>query len=183
MENIETSLQSIDALIAEAKTLPFSSKLLIDEEELTRIIADIRLSMPVEITQAKKIAQERRDILNDAEAKGEEIIAAARKRADIMIEEHQITKEAKNAADGILQQARDEANTVRTEAKAHAADIMNRAEKWSKDIRANASIYVEKVVKETDETLTDNIRKIKALRESVSKALAASNPGSRPDFD
>ena len=109
MSNIEASLESIDKLIAEAKAMPFSSKLLVDEEELSRLVEDIRLNMPVEITQAKKIAQERRDILNDAEAQAEEIIHKARQRADIMIEEHQITKEAKAAADGILQQARDDA--------------------------------------------------------------------------
>ena len=85
MSNIETSLESIDRHIAEAKSMPFSSKLLIDEEELSRLVEDIRLNMPIEITQAKKIAQERRDILNDAEAQAEGIIDKARQRADLMI--------------------------------------------------------------------------------------------------
>ncbi len=183
MENIESSLQSIETLIAEAKAMPFSSKLLIDEEQLSSIVADIRLSMPVEITQAKKIAQERRDILNDAETKGEEIIAKARQRADMMIEEHQITKEAKNAADGILQQARDEASAVRAEAKANARDIMDRAEKWSDDIRKNASSYVETIIRDTDETFSKSVNDIRKLRQSVKNALAVNNAGSKPNLD
>ncbi len=183
MSNIETSLESIDRLLAEAKAMPFSTKLLIDEEELSRLVEDIRLNMPIEITQAKKIAQERRDILNDAEMHAEDIIAKARQRADIMIEEHQITKEAKAAADGILQQARDDAASVRNEAKANARDIMDRAEKWSDDIRRNASSYVETIIKDTDETLSKSVNDIRKLRQSVRDALAHNNAGAKPRFD
>ena len=183
MSNIETALESMDRLIAEAKAMPFSSKLLIDEEELARLVEDIRLNMPIEITQAKKIAQERRDILNDAEAQAEEIILKARHRADAMIEEHQITKEAKNAADGILQQARDEAAAVRSEAKANARDIMDKAEKWSDDIRRNASSYVETIIRDTDETLTKSVNDIRRLRQSVRDALSQSGASSKPKFE
>lgn len=183
MSNIETALESMDRLIAEAKAMPFTGKLLIDEEELARLVEDIRLNMPVEITQAKKIAQERRDILNDAEAQAEEIILKARQRADVMIEEHQITKEAKSAADGILQQARDEATAVRSEAKANARDIMDKAEKWSDDIRRNASSYVETIIRDTDETLTKSVTDIRKLRQSVRDALSQSGMASKPKFE
>ena len=183
MSNIETSLESIDRLIAEAKAMPFSSKILIDEEELARLVEDIRLNMPMEITQAKKIAQERRDILNDAEAQAEEIIHKARQRADIMIEEHQITKEAKAAADGILQQARDDAADIRSKAKAHARDITNKAEKWSDDIRRNASSYVETIIRDTDETFSKSVNDIRKLRQSVSAALSHNSAGPKPSFD
>ncbi len=183
MSNIETTLESIDRLIAEAKAMPFSSKLLIDEEELARLVEDIRLNMPIEITQAKKIAQERRDILNDAEAQAEEIVLKARQRADVMIEEHQITKEAKSAADGILQQARDEASAVRSEAKANAREIMDKAEKWSDDIRRNASSYVETIIRDTDETLTKSVNDIRKLRQSVRDALSQSGLSSKPKFE
>ena len=183
MSNIESSLENIERLIAEAKAMPFSSKLLVDEEELSKLIEDIRLNMPTEITQAKKIAQERRDILNDAEAQAEEIIDKARQRADIMVEEHQITKEAKSAAEGILQQARDEANHIRTEAKTRAREITDRAEKWSNDIRKNASAYVENIIRDTDETLTKSVNDIRKLRQSVKDALAHNGASSKPRFD
>ncbi len=182
MENMEASLQRLEALIAEAKTLPLSSKLLIDEEEVSQIIEDLRLAIPEEVKQARIIAQERRDILNAAETKGEEIIAKARQRADVMIEEHQITKEAKNAADGILQQARDEATAVRGEAKQNARDIMDRAQKWSDDIQRNARNYVERIIRETDDTFSKSVNDIRKLRQSVKQALDASE-ASRPNID
>ena len=183
MSNIETSLENIDRILAEAKAMPFSTKLLIDEEELSRLVEDIRLNMPVEITQAKKIAQERRDILNDAEAHAEEIVDKARQRADIMIEQHQITKEAKAAADGILQQARDAAAAVRAEAKTHAREIMDKAERWSDDIRRSASTYVETIIRDTDETLTKSVNEVRKLRQSVRDALSQNAGSAKPKFD
>jgi cell division septum initiation protein DivIVA len=183
MSNIETSLENIERIIAEAKTMPFSTKLLIDEEELSRLVEDIRLNMPVEITQAKKIAQERRDILNDAESQAGEIIEKARQRADIMIEQHQITKEAKAAADDMLQQARDEAAAVRAEAKNNARDIMARAEKWSDDIRRSASVYVETIIKDTDEVLTKSVTDVRRLRQSVRETLAKTEGAAKPNLD
>lgn len=183
MSNIETSLENIERIIAEAKAMPFSTKLLIDEEELSTLVEDIRLNMPVEITQAKKIAQERRDILNDAESQSEEIIDKARQRADIMIEQHQITKEAKAAADDILQQARDEAAAVRAEAKANARDMMEKAEKWSDDIRRSASAYVETIIRDTDEILTKSVTDVRRLRQSVRDTLAKSEASAKPRFE
>ena len=134
-------------------------------------------------TQAKKIAQERRDILNDAEAHAEEIIDKARQRADIMIEQHQITKEAKAAADGILQQARDESAAVRAEAKTHAREIMDKAERWSDDIRRSASTYVETIIRDTDETLTKSVNEVRKLRQSVRDALSQNSGSSKPKLD
>ena len=180
--SIDTLLNDMDTVIEEGKTVPFSNKLLVDVDELRRIIEDIRLNMPVEITQAKKIAAERRDIHNAADAAAEEVIVKARQRADLMVEEHQITKEAKEAALAIMQQAKDESNALINASKAKAMEIMDKAERWSGDMRRNASAYVENVIKDTDETLTRSVNDIRTLRESLHDALNASSEPS-PDFD
>ena len=143
----------MDTVLDEGKSVPFSNKLMVDVEELKRIIEDIRLNMPTEITQAKKIATERRDILNAADAEAEDILAKARQKADLMVEEHQITR-----------------------------DIMDKAEKWSGDMRRNASNYVESIIRDTDETLTKSVNDIRQLRQSVRDALGHTSE-SRPNID
>lgn len=180
--SIDTLLNDMDTVIEEGRSVPFSSKLAVDVEELKRIIEDIRLNMPVEITQAKKIAAERRDILNAADAEAEDIIIKARQRADLMVEEHQITKEAKEAALAIMQQAKDESNMLLEASKAKANEIMAKAERWSGDMRKNASAYVEGVIKDTDDTLTRSVNDIRTLRQSLHDALNA-GVEPRPDFD
>ncbi len=180
--SIDNLLKDMDTVLDEGKTVPFSNKLMVDVEELKRLIEDIRLNMPMEITQAKKIAAERRDILNAAEAESENIIAKARQQADLMVEEHQITKEAREAARGIMQQAKNESEALISASKDNARDIMDKAEKWSGDMRRNASNYVESIIKDTDETLTKSVNDIRQLRQSVRDALSH-NVDSRPNID
>ena len=181
--SIDTLLNDMDTVIEEGKSFPlFPNKLLVDVDELHRIIEDIRLNMPVEITQAKKIAAERRDILTAADAAAEEIIVKARQRADLMVEEHQITKEAKEAALAIMQQAKDESNALLSASKMKADEIMNKAERWSNDMRKNASNYVENVIKDTDETLTRSVNDVRTLRQSIHDALNTPTEP-RPNFD
>ena len=180
--SIDTLLRDMDTVLAEGKSVPFSNKLMVDVEELKRIIEDIRLNMPTEITQAKKIATERRDILNAADAEAEDILAKARQKADLMVEEHQITKEAREAARGIMQQAKNESELLIENSKERARDIMDKAEKWSGDMRRNASNYVESIIRDTDETLTKSVNDIRQLRQSVRDALGHTSE-SRPNID
>lgn len=180
--SIETLLNDIDRIIEEAKNVPFSTKRMIDADEISQLIEDIRLNMPDEITKAKKIAQERRDILNEAEANAEGIVAKARERANIMVDEHQITKEAIENARGIMEQANAEAEALLAKARADARNMTDKAEAWSNDMRRNASSYVENIIKDTDETLTKSVNDIRTLRQSVKDALHAGVP-SKPNFD
>ena len=179
---VEKSLAGMEQLIDEAKSVPFSTKTLMDTEELSRLIEDIRLNMPEEITQAKRIAQERRDILDQAQLEAEVIINKARQRADLMVEEHQITKEAKSAAEDIFRQTKAEADALLASSKQRAEEMTLKAEKWSNDIRRNASSYVETIIRDTDETLTNSVNDIRKLRQSVKEALAHNN-ATRPDFE
>jgi hypothetical protein len=50
---IEEILTSIEEMLEQAKTVPFSDKVLVDREELFDAITDIRLKMPTEIEQSK----------------------------------------------------------------------------------------------------------------------------------
>lgn len=180
--SIDTLLRDMDTVLDEGKSVPFSNKIMVDVEELKRIIEDIRLNMPQEITQAKKIATERRDILNAADAEAEDILAKARQKADLMVEDHQITKEAREAARGIMQNAKNESELLIENSKERARDIMDKAEKWSGDMRRNASNYVESIIRETDETLTKSVNDIRQLRQSVRDALGHTSE-SRPNLD
>ena len=180
--SIDTLLRDMDTVLDEGKSVPFSNKLMVDVEELKRIIEDIRLNKPTEITQEKKIATERRDILNAADAEAEDILAKARQKADLMVEEHQITKEAREAARGIMQQAKNESELLIENSKERARDIMDKAEKWSGDMRRNASNYVESIIRDTDETLTKSVNDIRQLRQSVRDALGHTSE-SRPNID
>ncbi len=165
-EKIEVYLAEIDRIIEEAKSLPFSNKISIDQDELVDIIQSIRENMPTEILQAKRVAQNSGDIIKKAERSAEEIIDKARQRADIMVEEHQITKEAKEASAGIMQAAKKDADDLIAAAKAEAQSIRQRADKYEQEVKGSAIAYVENALKQSESVLAESSQQIAKLRRS-----------------
>ena len=109
---IENLLEEIEAILEEGKTVPFTSNLLVDAEAIKTAIEDIRLNMPEELMQARKIASERKEILTGAQDNADKIIEQAHVRAKEIISEDEITRGAEMQAEEIIQQARQTANEI-----------------------------------------------------------------------
>ena len=167
---IESLLDEIEDILEEGKSVPFTSNLLIDVAEIKRVIEDIRLNMPDELMQARKIASERKEILSAAQNSADEIIAAAHKRAKELVEEHEITKGAESAAADIMAQARTQAGEIVEGARATASELTDQAQKWANDMRTSAGEYVENIVALADETLNNSVNEIRRARQSLRAA-------------
>ena len=63
---IEEILASIEEILEQAKSVPFSDKVLVDREELFDLITEIRLKMPTEIEQSKWVLEEKNRIIGPA---------------------------------------------------------------------------------------------------------------------
>lgn len=103
---IESLIEELEQIIDEGKSVPFTSNQIVDVERLRTTIEDMRLNMPDELMQARKIASERKEILTAAQSTAEGIITAAKKKADELISEHEITKGAEAEAENIMAEAR-----------------------------------------------------------------------------
>jgi predicted DNA-binding protein (UPF0278 family) len=60
---------------------------------------------------------------------------------------------------------------------------MDRAERWADEICRTASAYVDKIIRDTDETLTQSVNDIRKLRQSVRGALEKKGMLPKPDLD
>ena len=167
---IESLLEELDEILEEGKSMPFTSNLLLDVSEIKRVIEDIRLNMPDELMQARKIASERKEILVAAQNSADEIIASAHKRAKELVEEHEITKNAEIAAAEIMNQANTKAKEILETARTQATEVTEKAQKWSNDLRKSAGEYVENIVALADETLTNSVNEIRRARQSLRTA-------------
>lgn len=168
--NIESLLDELEDILDEGKSMPFTSNTLIDVNEVRRVLEDIRLNMPDELMQARKIASERKEILTAAQNTADEIIAAAHRRAKELVTEHEITKGAEiNAAD-IMAQARTQAGEIVEGARATASQLTDQAQKWANDMRTSAGEYVENIVALADESLTNSVNEIRRARQSLRAA-------------
>ena len=173
---IESLLEELDEILEEGKSVPFTSNLLLDVGEIKRVIEDMRLNMPDELMQARKIASERKEILVAAQNSADEIIAAAHQRAKELVSENEITKNAEIAAADIMSTARTQASDLINQARAQAADVTEKAQKWSSDLRKSAGDYVENIVALADETLTNSVNEIRRARQSLRVAAQHKKP-------
>ncbi|NMP36707.1 MAG: hypothetical protein GX051_01065 [Clostridiales bacterium] len=180
--SIEATLNEIDGILDEARPVPLTNKVMIDAQAIKTAIEDIRLNMPDEIMQARKVASERRDILNTATVSSEAIIAQAEEKAKTLVQEHEITIGAKNAANEIMQQARSEANELLEAARKEANDMMEQAHRWANDMRTSAGEYVEEIVKTADEALTVGVEEIRRARKQL-RVAASRKTDSKPSID
>ncbi len=167
---IESILDEIINILDEGKSVPFTSNVLVDAEAIRTAVEDIRLNMPDELTQARKIASERKEILASAQASADNIIEQAHLRAKEIISEDEITRGAEAQAAEIMQQTRNTANDIVEQARNTATELTEQAKNWSNEMRKSASEYVENIVGMADETLTSAVNEIRRTRQQLRAA-------------
>ncbi|MBO4493291.1 MAG: vacuolar-type H+-ATPase subunit H, partial [Ruminococcus sp.] len=104
--SIDEILEEMDELLDKAGSVPFvSHKKVIDGERMRELINDVRLNMPHELKEAKKIEFDCQRILNEAKLNAESIIRKAEERAAQIVSREAIVTEAKKKALDMLTKA------------------------------------------------------------------------------
>ena len=107
-------LAELEEIVEKGNAVPFSSKALIDPEEIIEIIDEIRDSLPEELTEAKKIVAERKKIISTAQSEAEHMKAEAEKRLKELIDTNEVTKTATAQANEIIRNANASAKALKT---------------------------------------------------------------------
>jgi vacuolar-type H+-ATPase subunit H len=120
-------IDRLEAHVNAGRRVPFG-RLMVDEQELLDIIDQMRISLPNEVTQARRILQEREQIISQAQGEAEKIVTMARDRAAYMLDDSGLMQEAKSHAEQMLADARAESESLRTEVNAYAAEMLTKLE-------------------------------------------------------
>jgi cell division septum initiation protein DivIVA len=143
-------LQLIDRLeeiVASSSKMLWSGKLMIEEDELLEVIDQLRMAMPQEIKQARRIVQDRQKIITDAQAEADKILSVAKERAEYLMNEQGLVNEAKARSEEILRQTREQSRQSMAEIDQYAAQVLTQLER----------------------VLEENLDQIKRARESVDR--------------
>ena len=125
---IFTLLETIEDILERCKTVPFSTKGIIDKEEMLEIIKEIRLKLPDELKQAKWIKEERQRIIAEAQKEAEDIIKETENRIISMIDEHEITRKAYEQKAEIIETANEMSREISKGTKDYADNILQSLE-------------------------------------------------------
>ena len=113
-------IEKLEEVIARSRKIPFSSNFIINENEIYDILDELKNIIPEEFKQARWIVKERENMLEEAKRQSIKIIKDAEEKAEIMLNENEIMKNAQKKAEEIISIAEAKARTVRLEAEDYA---------------------------------------------------------------
>lgn len=121
---IFTLLETLEDIMEKSRSVPFSSKCIVDKEEFLEIIKEVRLKLPDEIKQAKWIKEERQRILVEAQNEAGDIIKEAENRIISMIDEHEITRKAYEKKVEIIETANEMSREIKSGTEEYADGVL-----------------------------------------------------------
>ncbi len=126
----EEVLDEMEDLLEKAWKVPMGGgKSVLDVSAFQRLIKDLRLSVPREITEANRIVNNKEQIIQDAKNKCEDVYKMARKKVSEMAEEHEIVKLAKKREADILKKCQDKCKEMATKARNESLGCISDCEK------------------------------------------------------
>ena len=121
---IFTLLETLEDILENSKSLPFTAKSMVDKEEMLEIIKEIRIKLPDELKQAKWIKEERQRILVEAQKEADGIVKEAENRIISMIDEHEITRKAYEQKAEIIETANEMSREIKSGTEEYADGIL-----------------------------------------------------------
>jgi len=115
--DLATRLAQLEELVREAKSMPLSSSVLVNRDEVLHMIAEMQEGLPDEIKQARWIVRDREDLLAKARADGERLIEQAREDQRRMAMRESVAQRAQEESDRVLADAEDRTVAMRREAE------------------------------------------------------------------
>jgi vacuolar-type H+-ATPase subunit H len=117
-------LDRLEEVLASGSRLPFSSRTMIDEQECLDILDQIRVALPEEIKQARRVNAEHDSIVAEAESRAQQIVREAEERAAEKVEEHSLVRQAQTRAEEVEAEARDQSEEICRGAEEYAYETL-----------------------------------------------------------
>lgn len=113
-------LDRLEDYIVNSKHVPFSSSIMVNENDVFEIIDEMRNVLPDEIKQAKWMIKEKDEIIQQAKREAEQQIQKAQEERERLVSDDEITRDARERADRIIQEANSRSREIKNEAEYYA---------------------------------------------------------------
>jgi len=117
-------------MVQDAFSVPLSGdKCILEREKVLDLIDEIKLNVPEEIAQARKIVEARNEIIERTRKDAEAIKRHAEEDAEELVANSEIMATANRRAEAIIETAEQQAKELRQAANKYADDVMFRTKK------------------------------------------------------
>src|SRR6185437_3300550 len=129
-------VDDFEQLVNAGVRVPMSARVMLDERKCLDLLDQMRVLVPEEIRQARRIQQDRGRTLQEALEQAERVTQQAEERAERLLRERGFLRDAESDAAQRVADANHAANERRAGADQYAADMLDRLERLvSADLR------------------------------------------------
>ena len=120
----------LEALLNQSWRIPFTSNVVIHEDDFLDIVDQMRVSIPEEVKQARRVSAERDHVLEQAQQEADRIIGLAQEQAGSLADDHEVMRSAYVKADEIVAEANRSAEGVMGEADVYVMESLSTLEEY-----------------------------------------------------
>ncbi|ONI39587.1 hypothetical protein AN639_05995 [Candidatus Epulonipiscium fishelsonii] len=126
---ITEALNQIEKVLEESKPVFLGGgKIAVDKNEIIKWIEELKKELPSELKRSIEIVEERDKILGEAKKESSILIEETQQTINHLIDQHEITKDARQKAQHIIEMARKDARDVQLGAIEHANEKLKEVE-------------------------------------------------------
>ncbi len=114
---VESVLRELRDLIEQARPMPLSTSVMINQAEVLDLLGEATERLPEELRSAKWLLKQREEFLARTRREADEIVADARAKADQMVQQTEVVKAAEARARAVVDAADAEARRLKLEAE------------------------------------------------------------------
>ncbi len=118
----------LEELFNNSRPIPLTHNVIVDEDKFLDIIDQMRISVPEEVKKAQEVFTKKDRVMAQAQEEATRTLQIAREKADGLVEKELLVQDAKRRAEQIIDQARVEADNIKTGADQYAIDSLGKLE-------------------------------------------------------
>lgn len=119
-------LDQLEEVLGGGSRVPLTSRTLVNEQEILDILDQIRVSIPEELKAARRLTEDRDQVIASAHAEAEQVRRDAEAQIAERVTEHSVARLAEQRAADIQERALQQAEDVRREADAYAYRVLQK---------------------------------------------------------
>lgn len=147
--SIKNLLDELEDMLEKATSMPFSRNVIVNIDEVTEIISEMRANLPNQIKQAEKIISNCNKTVGEANNQAKTIIEQAKTQAKELTSEHEITQLAQEEYANMVEAASEESKRLRLGAREYIKDRMMATEEHLNELLeafSNTSIQMQSFI-------------------------------------
>lgn len=144
--DILSLVEELEEMVSDASAIPFSSRVMIDKDDILDLIKRINAAVPEEIRRAKWIKEEKDHILLEAKKEAEAILTSAQEEESRLLEharyeENRVIEEARSLADDLIS-----SHKITSLSEAYGKDLVADAYRKAEEIKTGAYSYSDNML-------------------------------------